>query len=148
MTHGVLQLLLIASLLACPLRCKSNVCASTEHQCTPDVCSVEKTCGPCCEASSSLFIQESHSTELPCDHGPYKQDAPCENHCQCICDGAVYVGGIDELRQGANSPLYELLSTVALLSEQLARCKTWTMIDTRLAQSGRGMRTLHSSWLC
>ncbi len=146
MVRTALHLLLMAAIFCCPLRCQGNDCAPNT-ECSHRASSIENACDRCCQAGSSNShpsdCKEASKSDRPSKHGP-----PCEHHCQCICEGAVFVSGNEELKQrGLDALLNDLSSSVASLNEQLARRKTG-MIDLRLAQSGREMRILHASYLC
>ncbi len=72
MKPPILILLLIAHLLACPVRCLScETTAAVGTECAPAACS-------CCS-----HVDEAPVSETP---EPFRDDCNCQN---CICEGAI-----------------------------------------------------------
>ena len=149
MSRKALHLLLIATIIACPLFCRSNfrVCAmeysaseTTDH----DECPFGSHCheSPDHEDSQDL-PNDTPGNDAPCDHGP------CES-CQCICGGAVVVESNSILVQhDVEDTLHKITSAKCLLT---SNSFFWQQCRTR-APDGVGIAScqnkciLHNSFL-
>ncbi len=150
MRSPVLALMLIASVLACPLRCLScKVNASTRANVAASEPNIEST-HSCC----------SHCHEVPESDSPASNaPAPSHNDCDCqacICEGAVVEADAEVPDQSLDAmPLFSWvpppLATHALTGhdtarriELLMRC---SFASSRQLLSGRNARLAHQSWL-
>ncbi len=146
MKSPILVLLLIASVLACPLRClscKANVAASVVSAVPAPVCS-------CCS-----HCQELTDSDLPVSNAPTPSEDDC--HCPaCICEGAVVEAEIELTDQRLDSkPLFSSIAPIlsarilaghnaARRIELLMRC---SFASPRQLLYGRDARISHQSWL-
>ncbi|QDT04993.1 hypothetical protein K227x_33910 [Rubripirellula lacrimiformis] len=132
MKSPFLALLLIANLLACPVRCIS---------CEANVAAVEECAAAACSCCSHADeAQQSHTPE-PCDG-----DCDCQN---CICEGAVVEADV-ELPDSADQADDGLL-LVPNSSVTVARLCECTVRRSRAPVGpfvcGRDVRLAHQSWL-
>ena len=133
MFQFVYSILLIASLLTCPLRCMScRAAGAGVNDCVPAGCS-------CCHCESELPVSDS-SEDDPSDH------CSCPN---CICEGATLQDILelpDANTQAASvghwSARIERDISVGMVQESAGAAQDW---DCR--NSGRDARIAHHSWL-
>ncbi len=141
MTRKVLNLLLIAMIVACPLWCMSGICASTEECCARD-----QAAHDCCDQEQA---RDQHSCDEHSDHHPSN---PCDNSpcglCQCICGGAVIEHNDDDVAQQVANPLHDLVLASNSIADILFRQNSPTILahEARVT-SGRSLCILHMSLL-
>jgi len=140
----VLHFLLIASILTCPMFCRSELCACAEESCAVET-------GECDECPSGYHCQDSRD-EYP-DHEPQDHDpgdhGPCES-CQCICGGAIIVENIaDIVKQDGEDTLHQIVSANRQWipgSHFRKHCRATSPHGVSIT-SGRTLCVLHESFL-
>lgn len=133
MFQFVCSMILIASLLTCPLRCMScQAIAASVKDCVPAGCC-------CCHCESELPVSDS-------SEGYPSHQCSCPN---CICEGATLQDILelpDANTQAASVGHWlariELGIRVDMVQESAGAAQDW---DRR--NSGRGARIAHHSWL-
>ncbi len=133
MFQFVLSIILIASLLTCPLRCMScQPVAASVNDCVPAGCS-------CCHCESELPVSDS-SEDYPNDH------CSCPN---CICEGATLqdILELPDVNTQAASVGRWLLRIERDINVEMVQESAGAVQDWDRRNSGRGARIAHHSWL-
>ena len=150
MLQKTLHLFLIATILACPLFCRSGLCVCAEECCAVEA-SEHNECpfGDHChdEPSHHEDSHDEHPDRIPCDHGP-GDHGPCES-CQCICGGAVVVENNDDLvTQDVEDTLHPIGTNHQSIADLPFRqhCRTKSPHDGSIAPS-RSLCVLYESFL-
>ena len=135
----IVSLVLIASVIACPLWCSKGLCCG-DHQCSvkDQLCAVPGTLECCTESSSSD------------DHDPFPCGCPKQSICQGICGGAVFEKSI-ELDNVSDSLTQLLPYTAISFALQLTESGTFDVRDhlqCHRSNYGRWLCTQHSTFLC
>jgi len=136
MTLRLIHLLMIATVVACPLACWTGGPA-----CCVDPADTNRGASDCCDDC----CRPDQSGRDTCPGG----ECPRGGDCPCLCAGAVVVRPTLEL---VDSPL-TLLDTAAVLSCVVcplhdAASHGWRPPDDSAARSGRALRTICCSLLC
>ncbi len=144
MKSPILALLLIASVMACPLRCLS---------CKANVAANELSAAPACSCCS--HFQEAAKSDLPVSNVP----TPAEDDCRCqacICEGAVVEAEVElSDHQLDSKPLFSSVAPI-LVAGRLAGhhnvgclvfLKRCAFASSRQLLYGRDALIAHQSWL-
>jgi hypothetical protein len=144
MKSPFLVLLLVASVLTCPLRCLS---------CSANVADGEVSASPACSCCS--HCEDSPNSDLPPSDAPSPREDDC--HCQaCICEGAVVEAEVEQLSQRLDSkPMFgsaaPIMATRAIAGHDAARHLEFLMRCSLASPwqilCGRDARIAHQSWL-
>lgn len=133
MNHPFLALLLIAGLLACPMRCVS---------CEADVAVVDETISAGCACCSHAADATDSSSPQPREG----DECRCQN---CLCEGAVFE---------ADVVLPDAGDLILAWQQPFGLCESWVTPPAILVQPqpapdrclylcGRDARIAHQSWL-
>lgn len=137
MAGRIPHILLIASLLGCPLWCQQGVYAC-------DGCAA--VAADCCDSTKSCEL-EAGCHDPAADRGDaeapgHSSNDPCDN-CQCICGGAILANA--DLDLAANvAPAWEFVIQTVGIHVSRPQCDE---PDRCLVVSGQFIRCLHSSYL-
>ena len=106
MVRQVIHILLVLSIIACPLRCQDGMCAAADACCGLDAGSP-----PCCT--------EQHAEHERGDEADHRSDQPAPEQspagiCQCICGGALH-----EVDDSVVPPSSNLLDDVSDIESSL-----------------------------
>ena len=78
MLRAILNLLLIAAIVSCPLRCLAGLCPSSDACCS----AVKNCCAHCTSPPQDADNDSDHPSHAPLE--PSRSGG-----CQCICSGAL-----------------------------------------------------------
>ena len=163
MFNRIVSLLLVAVILACPMRCGRGICHA--GQCCSQEKSSRHSCAargadPCqCNGSSheDTCSESSHADQCnECNKSSRDNDRSCPNQppakpsCQGVCGGAV-VQKPNEFREAADSFFVPMTDTAASLIPRMVECKADGVVrycHFRSGNYGRSLRALHMSFLC
>jgi hypothetical protein len=154
-----LVILLIATIVVCPLCCSFGMCHAAD--CEGQACHQESSVSepmeaPCCSdrcCASPLAQQPADCPPDSQDDQP-SQQPPCQDSCQGICGGALSSRDNDVENQALISTSFELAPLPMLQTMVLAAstpCYQPQMPGQLVCfglSPGRRMRMLHMSWLC
>lgn len=152
MNSPFLALLLIANLLACPMRCVScQANAVADEVCAPAAC-------PCCsDAAEELVSQTPEQCPEQCpergpEQCPEQCPEPCENDCNCqncICEGAVVEADVELPDSVVQAERWVRPALTATTTAALSYETSWRRSCAPVGQllCGRDVRVAHQSWL-
>lgn len=142
MVTRALHILMVATLLACPLLCQQGLCYS--H--CPAVAATGAACTPsCCKKCDLLGSDESSPAQMPVAPA----HAPCDD-CRGICGGAIPVDSVAVAGALQLTPAFDALLAPRGIEAAIASHRTLPAPDEPdgLHQaSGRVICCLHSSYL-
>ncbi len=165
----ILVMILIATLVACPLCCSFGLCHPAQSCCANDsapeglsgtgaecqgLCHCQqRSPAHCSDDSCNAPLSQASGCEIPSDQPPC-QDAPCQDSCQGICGGALACRDTDVSDQARLCISIDLIPLPILqphdsTASALYRHQRASDALTHHGLSpGRQLRTLYMSWLC
>lgn len=137
------SILLMATILACPLVCGQGACPCVEHADQTESPACCEKCDGSCTADESQAEEQNEHPQPPCD-------GPCDD-CQCICGGAIFKDSSHFallLQFAAEIDAFSCETLPAGLNAVDGRSPADPFPDDRRVSSGRVVCSLHMSFLC
>jgi hypothetical protein len=147
----VVHLLLIGTLLACPLQCRLGICTSGDGA-RASISSRAVGCAACCCQQRQTFPGAGLLAANDC-HSPERSPrdrAPCNDQCQCICGGAVAQRDEDSAQASPMRQAWEFAFADVDSIPATRACQTTitpALHPVRVC-SGRWLCCRHMRWQC
>ena len=130
-----LHVLLIGTILACPVLCNVGIC-----DCHKDSGKTDVACCSNCDSSPTSDLPRTPSNELP--------NQPCKKQCQCFCGGGILSDTIDFMLRPEIADAIGVLE-INLSDGDFETCRSDVFVrDNTRFRTGRQVRCLHMSLLC